>query len=610
MLIHQNQLGNSPVSKLRSIDYNRTYIKEYKELYNNFKNKGVLIKGNFEDKRWVALSGADEHIIVFAFSEIQFRDAKNAGKFSDEFNYEDFELSVKGFILYQLDLYSANGLRGVPYAVAYLLNEGILANDKLPDKFNKNASIFRIYYLIKRYFLFISPHYRNEELIEDMELKYYKFSHEANEKKERGEDKRALPSIMTMFKFDDIIREFIVETAVDDPEKRIMRERFFPIVLWWMITTILPMRTQEFSVIPKDCLFEKDGVPYLKFYRNVIKGRKKIKFDHSFEACFREEEFPINEEIKVLIEEYRDLVQYYDEMEDFYGNGFKGPCERKFLLSYRSYKRMLRNPEMTQVIYDREFFQSHLIHSLLDIFFIDYVVGELGMEVIPKSKCFEEEVFIGDQLNDISLMDTRHYAIMNMIFMGYEPATVQRIVGHNSIHQSLTYFDHPEQFIKGYIVSLAKQDALKKNNYKKKVICDKIFDNLFGREGSGNERYRKYLAQQSDSETNFKRLSNGGKCSYQRDDMIPCMLVEGVHERCRFFISTEKIIHLVEKEFDAMTEEISTEFKTLKYLTKNIKTLVAFREQYKVSVNKIRSKAINQAEMITNHYFRGLEGDE
>lgn len=610
MITLLNQLGDSPISKLLSIDYHRIFINEYKERYNYYKNKDVLIGGDFEDKRWVALTGVDEHPITFKFNEIQFRNAKNSGKFSSEFDYVDLEQSVKGFVLYQLSLYAAGGLERFTYAFARIINEGILANDRLPEKFRKNAGILCVYKLLKEYFIFIEQYFSNDELIEDIELKYFEFIQDHNEKVEKGESKRALPSIETMFKFNDIISDFITTTDVDDPERKKLRERFFPIILWWKITTIIPMRTQEFSVIPKNCLIKKNDTTYLRFYRNDIKGRKRIKFSHSFEACFREEKFPINKEIEELIQEYLILVQHYDNIEDFYGDGSKGTIERKFLLSYRSYKSMLRYPDMTHVVYDREFFSSNLIRSLQDIFLIDYVVEELGMEIIPKSKNFEDEVFFGHQLNDISLMDTRHYAIMNMIFMGYEPSTVQRIVGHHSINQSLTYFDHPEQFVKGYIVSLAKQDALKKSSYRKKVILNMNFDSLFGKEGSGNERLRNFLAQQPDDETNFKRLSNGGKCSYQKDDMLPCMLVEGVHERCRFFLATEETIPLVDKEFDAITDEISTEFHILKYLIENMKTIVSFREQYNVSVNKINSKAINQAEMISNHYFCGLESEK
>ena len=47
-----------------------------------------------------------------------------------------------------------------------------------------------------------------------------------------------------MFKFNDIIEDFI-KTSKDDE-----REQFFPIILWWKISTIIPLRSHEIVLIP------------------------------------------------------------------------------------------------------------------------------------------------------------------------------------------------------------------------------------------------------------------------------------------------------------------------------------------------------------------------
>jgi hypothetical protein len=606
MIIVLNQLGESPVSKYESVEYNKADKRKYEEMFHYYKSKGVLVNKNFEDKRWIAITGVDRLSFGFDFSEIQFIKMKTMDKISSEFDYSDLVLSMKGYILHQMDFYSSISFRMFVYAFKILLNEGVLIYSNFPETSRKGLILSK-YKLIREYFLFIEPYFYNNELMEDLEIKYIEHCRERNRKARDGEDKRALPSVETMFKFNDIIQYFINTTVGSDEKRKKLRERFFPIILWWKITSVLPSRTQEFSVIPKAYKIEKDGITYLRYYRNDIKGPKKINFDHSFECCFREDKFPINQEMKGLIQEYLNLVQHYDDVEDFYGDGRKGPIEREFLLSFRSYKKMSMtyNPH---IINDREFLSKSKIACLLSSFLIDYVVGELGIEIIPKSKDFNERELLGNQLNDIALMDTRHYAIMNMIFMGYEHSTVQRVVGHKTVRQSYTYFNHPEQFIRCYIISAAKEKAFEKNSDQKKTILNMYFDNLFGKDGSGNERFRIFKSKQNDNTSKYKELATG-KCLYQYNDLLPCKLCLGKHERCRFFVPNKEEISSVVKEFDVITDEISAEIKTINFLMSNIKTLTGFREQFNVSMNKIRSKMVNQSEMIADYIICGMESE-
>lgn len=529
------------------------------------------------------------------------------------FNFKDLELSLKAFVLYKIESYVSKTLSVFASTIKRMLNEAILLGSNLPERYQdgKYNFIFNEFRLIKEYFMFIDPYNSNEELIDNIGLKYIEFTEIQCRNKLEGKGKRALPTMETMFRFNDIIENLIIEPKIDNSmENRRKREKFFPVILWWKITTIIPMRVQEFTVIPKNCLIEKNGKPHLRFYRNDIKGRKRILFNHSFEECFREEVFPINEEISMLIEEYKELVQPYDDIDDFY-DVKQGSIEREFLLSYRSYKSMKDSNRKLDFRLDvSEFFSTTLLLSIQEEFMIDYIVNELSLEIIPKSKEFTEDGLYEWQLNNISLMDTRHYAIMNMVFLGYEAATIQRIVGHSTIDISQTYFAHPEQFVKGYIISAARQDALKKNSARKGVIFNMVFNEVFGEEGSGNEGYRRFKAKQNSDNEKEKKLSIGGVCTYDKDDMLPCKLLGGNHKRCRFYNCGKIMTPEIEKEFDAITNEISAEIQTLTYLNRHRRTLVGFKEQYQVSWNKIRSKALIQAGMVSDYIICGIESEE
>ena len=82
-----------------------------------------------------------------------------------------------------------------------------------------------------------------------------------------------------------------------------------------------------------------------------MKGNlQKQTFIHSFNEYYKEEEFPISKEIVDLIEEYRSIVDKYDQIDEFYIDKQGKAKKRQFLFSYRSFK-MFRDYINTCLLY-------------------------------------------------------------------------------------------------------------------------------------------------------------------------------------------------------------------------------------------------------------------
>lgn len=567
-----------PLECIESLEFNISNYNKYIELWDMYQKQDLIKKQDkFKDNEWTfILADVNKYHFKFNFNEVKFEEYKRNGIFKN-ISYKDFIISVKSFILYSLDTSVGFTLRKFLSQLKLLFNNGILNQIKLPKNFECNESFLRGYYIISQYFSYIDSYFNNNILLNEYKECYIEAGiRQHKDEIKYGKARRSLPNFETMFKFNDIIEDFIKTSKGRE------RERFFPIILWWKITTILPLRSHEFVLLPLECIRQSKKNYFLTFYRNNLKGNfKKEIYKHTFNEYYRKEEFPVNKEIADLIEEYKVIVnKYYDcDLE-----------KRRFLFSYKSFISFKNSNKIN----DDKFFSSNTMNDLKQLFLIKIIKGKYNINIIPKTK--ESMNFISDEeMEYIQLMDTRHFAIMNMVYMGYEPSTIQRIVGHKRLSTSYDYVNHVELFTKCYTFSIARQKALEKKSESKNNILDiNLAEILDIQCSNGNKRYNIAKTDQS-----LKKRVDGGFCIYDKEDMIPCAALRGNHKRCPFFIS-DNIEKEIFNEIQKIDKDISAEIQTLKYLIENKKNLVGYKDFYRTTINKIHSKVNNKAEILAN----------
>ncbi len=599
MIAVKKYVGDSPIIATSIIEFSTANEVEVISIFNGFKNNKIIDETTeFYEDKWLVKSGADKRTVSFIFSEILFKKMiKNEKLFT---KYEEFILAVKSFYLYQLSSYSPDTLRHFINSFKnFMVQTEFTSTKKLSENLKNNLTLMDFTPLILEFFMYYEELSFNDDLLDELGTTYIDF---LTDKRESDVCRRALPTFNTMFKFNDIMKEFI-RTSIDDT-----REKFFPLILWWEITTILPLRSREFTLIPKNCLLFKDGKWHIKVYRSKIKGNHNKIYTHEFNSTYELSTHPITDEIKGLIDEYKNLVSDYDTMENYYTDGVGDTIERDFLLSARSYFKFNRN-KATYTMYKHtvDYFSPNLVNKLLRRFLVEIVYGEHNIDIVPKQKDYTNctEAIFSNCINNITLMDTRHFAIMNMVYTGCEPNTIQRITGHKSIHTSYSYYSHAEVFTNCYTVSIAKKMAFSKNSEFKNEILDMDFESLFGNEGDGNLRYRVVKAKRLSENINLIELDDG-YCSYDKSDFMPCKLLRGNHRRCKFFSAYTDKLSTVSEELEKISIEISAEIETLRYLAINNKKIKNFKDLYNVSLNKIHSKVLTKSEMICDYVINGI----
>lgn len=191
-----------------------------------------------------------------------------------------------------------------------------------------------------------------------------------------------------------------------------LKVRYFPLWLWWHLTTILPLRPTEFTLTPRDCLsYTEDGQVKLNVRRTKMKKQRglytyRIAFD--YELCTYTIPQGLAEEIKTYIEQTECL-----------------PEQRNHVL--------FRTKKGTDFNYDQ-------LAGLLQDFYEEivpqyYSVVQHGGHLEEKEIC---RIFLGD---------TRHIAMISLILQGGNPVVCKELAGHEDINISSHYYGNLSELV-------------------------------------------------------------------------------------------------------------------------------------------------------------------
>ncbi|WP_422851254.1 hypothetical protein [Bacillus pseudomycoides] len=252
--------------------------------------------------------------------------------------------------------------------------------------------------------------------------------------------------------YKDVIRFSFILTSFSKIWDKKLELKFFPILLWWKLTSVIPMRPSEFCSIKRNCLSIQGDNFFITLPRQKQKATSK-----TFEVP---NTLPISKEIY-------DLIERYIHISDPYG-------ETITLISAAVYRSTLNFPTQSKRrILNRKYFVLYMFNNLLHAFYSEVLKDIYSLEPIDKSKWIEEKnsaiklvsndgfsEFIAEkQIIQIQPNDTRHFAICSMMIQGFNPLTIARMAGHQHIESQYHYQKHIEFFIdsKAYEAILLKR---------------------------------------------------------------------------------------------------------------------------------------------------------
>lgn len=417
--------------------------KKLLEAYND--NRVKKIRVNFEDDEWVFNEEFKRSNVVFNYKKIFY-----SLRFSKSDNKDNLFIAVKCWTAKQLNENSIGVTQRklVNIVSAFISTKGLNNNSELL-KMIEEKNLFRkkinfeyvihkvtnnvMHGFIKDLLDFLEFYNREEFASLINELSEYK----SKIKLER--QYRKLPSFKDFLTVKNYIDNWFEEEKEYGGKELL---KYYPLLLWWNLTSIIPMRIIEFCYIKRNCFSKKGENYYITFprmkYDRVGENRTVVKYDT----------LPIPQEL------YNLFLNYIKLSEEF------GKSDH--LISYKVYHQVFKKIYREDTIFNYKDLQYSLAMFYKEIL---YRKNKININSINKSYraiYSIEDTFIKDEANGsvdsmINPGDLRHLAIINLMMQGYDKVEIQRLAGHFTEDTQYSYFNHMENWMDIEILKIEKE---------------------------------------------------------------------------------------------------------------------------------------------------------
>lgn len=383
-------------------------------------NEPLHYQGNFDDTEWIF-----------------YKDNLNTG-LKRKFNFEelksyeyvsripkDFQVIVKCWVADLISKYHVTTVSGYYLKLLKFLEYTNGFDQEKEDEFVLwFTSTQTISNKDKQYTIYVNLNFLDYADIDAGEV-YIKPLLNLQKKIVRKKSNRTLPpskDILTFSQSIDFYYQEIKSSNSNDTKWINEKYLYYPIIIWWKFTTIIPLRPSEFCSIKRDCLSEGEGNYYLHLPRHKYSKKHPNVVD------------------KVQIDQVTfDLISTYIAETDKFGTS-------DTLISYNSILKtssnFIRNIRETQKI-NVNVFNIGQLYLLIQSFY----------EKIVQQKY---EFYITGE-NQLRPNDTRHLAIFSLMMQGVSPIEIARLANHKTISMQLNYAHHTEYWIDSEVFALLQK---------------------------------------------------------------------------------------------------------------------------------------------------------
>lgn len=440
---------------------------------------------NFDENVWI-LPNNKGGTIKFDFNNLD-----SFLKFNNLFNKDEAIRRIKCWISSQLRSYSNSHVKLLyrHLLIAIEKTQFFQANSVVDFvEFLRTTSEYKNYYKLS--LINVTLNFLDYNLLYDLyetyDKEFYSLSNSIKPEKLR----RTLPPVKDIITFSMWLDHFYkIESIKEIPSPLFIR--FYPVVIWWKLTSIIPLRPSEFCAIERNALKKIKNSYFLKLPRK--KNKKNVQ---------------VIDEINIS-EELGNLINNYILLTDKYG-------KTKTLISYRSINSTYTEAYKKNTAYtkfDFDVFNYSDLQYLIKLFHENVLEKIFNVSVIPhKQELYNTNEVSYDINKRISPGDTRHLAIMSLINQKFHPIEVARLAGHSTLSSYFHYSNHQAYWVDLEVQKLMHnfhKERNKRNNgdiERSQSLWSEITTRALFKPPTSNFREKKTLGYCTD---NLKRCFTG-----------------------------------------------------------------------------------------------------
>ena len=552
------ELNDGSIIITKSVKFDSQNKDEYLELFNEKVNKGIIKEGaNFFDNIWTIVVGETEYNMHF-MNELQIK--KSAKLFG--ITTSEFQLAYRSFSLYNL------------YRPKSIIRFTNIFKTVISGKNLKNSTLIKASYLFKEILEYIT--------IPEKSIPYFKPILDLEYSKEIESKPANIPSFETIFLITDIVNDICKNKNLANYKDHLL------FIMWWRICSVLPLRPSEFLATDYSCIYKEEGQFYLKVYRTKAKLRllEKTTNISRKDEYYKEDIVTIDQSLFELIHNYQEIL-----LKEF------GYTEKTELFPFDLLKNVGNNTLNIRELNQNKIVPKDITYRI-DSFYKNVIFKEYGFKTIFR---YTKPTPGVKYVENINPKDLRHIAIINLVLLGSDILDTMRLAGHSNVNTAMGYYNHVKEFSKG--AALGYMNAVKnKEKIKEKDIELDNRPPIQSRVSMKCEEFNKVLKIVNRENPTITQV-DGGTCHYSllATDKRFCVLYEGEHELCPYFIADSK--DSIKEKLKIVEENVDANIKVLQDLIMDINKISKFNELYQTTSFEL-SKNIRDMAFLNNELLK------
>ena len=368
--------------------------KEARDLFCSYKQQNIILNESFDDDIWRLTNQISNVNFDFRLGEDMYtaKAAKEIGC-----TYRRFCTTVRIYAVNNLH-YSLSTIRGHISAIMQFARSAEVPNTDFTARVVSN-------------FLELLP--GNTTLRDRVCMRAYCRTEQT------AKSPRGLVEYISYFRFSHYLNLFWTQAT---PNEKLL---YFPIFLWWCLTSILPLRVTEFILTPRQCIVKRENAWMIRVRRTKLKG-KNAQAKHTIADDYEILEYPIRDDLA------SEINVYIDATEDEYASDIDS------IFSKRTQLRLTNLPFSN----NNTNYTTNNLYQLLNRFYTDIMQLRYSLNLV------EPDVQPGkNEINRIRLGDARHVAIINLMVSGSSLVACRELSGHLDVYSAQNYYSNVRAFL-------------------------------------------------------------------------------------------------------------------------------------------------------------------